>query len=190
MIRCTARPGVACAFPASCGAARQCLHGQQLTAPAKPIAVPYPADAREELAERIDAWLYQQCGPTLAKGHMLIDALLDDWKAPAEHDARVAELLEANNTAVQLRRDAEARADRAEAIISACIRDEVQREDLMRRASPEGYWLVSMAAMKWLFGEGPDDTGRHFGDPPPDDLDNRPRFWWRTTFRRMTGWKS
>lgn len=51
-------------------------------------------------------------------------------------------------------------------------------------ARPAGdYVMVRKAALDWLFGEGPDDDGLHFGD------EEAPRgkgaFWWRSKFRAM-----
>jgi hypothetical protein len=44
----------------------------------------------------------------------------------------------------------------------------------------EGMVLVPEAALKWLFGEGPDADGNWFGDGPAHATG---AFWWRTPFR-------
>lgn len=46
----------------------------------------------------------------------------------------------------------------------------------------DGWVTVPRAALAWLFGEGPDQDGNHFGD---DVGDSAPRYWWRPKFRAM-----
>jgi hypothetical protein len=48
---------------------------------------------------------------------------------------------------------------------------------------------VPLAALEWLFGEGPDSDGKHFGEA---EVDAKPlagkyhrRYWWRSKFRAM-----
>lgn len=80
----------------------------------------------------------------------------------------------------------------AEFIIEACRRAASPQPPApgAEVVAPEGYWLVPHTAMMWLFGEGPDDNGYHFGDGPEADAEPRGsryprRFWWRGVFRRM-----
>lgn len=52
-----------------------------------------------------------------------------------------------------------------------------------RARAPEGWVLVPDFAMKWLFGEGPDDRGFWFGDAEAPRA--KGAFWWRNDLRRM-----
>lgn len=118
------------------------------------------------------------------------------------HDARVSELLEANNRYLERARAAEAKALPTDLQrISAVSIDWVNatfngwKFTLIEWVSPrkdalrQDMMLVPTAAMRWLFGEGPDDTGAHFGDTTNVERISG-NFWWRNTFRRMTGWVS
>ena len=50
---------------------------------------------------------------------------------------------------------------------------------------PDGWVLVPQAALDWLFGEGPDPAGFHFGDWPEDIPRPQGAFWWRSVFRQI-----
>jgi hypothetical protein len=50
---------------------------------------------------------------------------------------------------------------------------------------PDGWVLVQQAALDWLFGEGPDPAGFHFGDWPEDVPRPKGEFWWRSVFRQI-----
>lgn len=47
---------------------------------------------------------------------------------------------------------------------------------------PDGWVAVPETALKWLFGEGPDEDGNWFGDGATSD---KGRYWWRASFRAM-----
>jgi hypothetical protein len=56
---------------------------------------------------------------------------------------------------------------------------------LATSAAPQGAWqLVPIAALKWLFGEAPDQNGKWFGECEPKDTTGK-RYWWRSKFRAM-----
>lgn len=57
--------------------------------------------------------------------------------------------------------------------------------DSERVSVPEGWVLVQQAALDWLFGEGPDPAGFHFGDWPEDIPRPQGAFWWRSVFRQI-----
>jgi hypothetical protein len=49
-------------------------------------------------------------------------------------------------------------------------------------ASRLGWVMVPQSALDWLFGQGPDADGNWF------EVDgNRPRYWWRSHFRKLIG---
>jgi hypothetical protein len=49
-------------------------------------------------------------------------------------------------------------------------------------ASRVGWVMVPQSALDWLFGQGPDADGNWF------EVDgNRPRYWWRSHFRKLIG---
>lgn len=48
--------------------------------------------------------------------------------------------------------------------------------------NPGEYVLVPKSAIDWLFGEGPDQNGSHFGDDIPA---RAPPYWWRSHFRKL-----
>jgi hypothetical protein len=49
-------------------------------------------------------------------------------------------------------------------------------------ASRAGWVMVPQSALDWLFGQGPDADGNWF------EVDgNRPRYWWRSHFRKLIG---
>lgn len=57
------------------------------------------------------------------------------------------------------------------------------RSALVAPASlPDGWVAVPETALKWLFGEGPDEDGNWFGDGATSD---KGRYWWRASFRAM-----
>lgn len=49
--------------------------------------------------------------------------------------------------------------------------------------------LIPKAALDWLFGQGPDEKGWHFGDcreaQKAMNTKNPRRYWWRSKFRKM-----
>lgn len=56
----------------------------------------------------------------------------------------------------------------------------------LRAAPAEGMVSVPQSALDWLFGEGPDANGLHWGDDAYGDLSKRP-YWWRSHFRKLIG---
>src|SRR3990167_6609119 len=62
-------------------------------------------------------------------------------------------------------------------------------DEVIRLRAANGWQAVPTAALKWLFGEGPDENGHWFGDVEiRPSLDGEPmegKFWWRSRFRAM-----
>jgi hypothetical protein len=112
----------------------------------------------------------------IATGHLLPASAVADMR---ERCARVAEdhgqpyTLNTNTGAMMFRAVTEK--------IAAAIR----QLDL----SPAGgdYVMVPKSALDWLFGEGPDDQGKWFGESAAQQVaQSAPRaFWWRSKFRSL-----